>query len=114
MTFSPNADGTLQLITDGGGGFGAYQGKWNGSIYIDLFGILAENSVSYKSGATRANVNLVNILTAGSEASTTSLILKDETTTLSITSNVIPEPASLLLMVGTTSFLAFCRRRFIG
>lgn len=113
MTFSPNADGTYELITDGGGGFGSYQGEWEGFIYIDLFGILADNSVSFVSGATHADVNLVNILTAGSEASTSSLIQKDVTTTLTITSDVIPEPASLLLLAGSTSFLAFIRRRFI-
>jgi hypothetical protein len=114
MTFSPNADGTFELVTDGGGGFGSYLGGWDGSIYIDLFGILADNSVDYVSGVTHANLSLVNVLTAGSEESTSSLIQKDLTTTLSITSDVIPEPASLLLMVGTTLGLAFSRRRFVG
>lgn len=119
MTFSPNADGTFELITDGGGGssfFNPYQGAWDGTIYIDLFEVLDNHSVPYNAGGgvTLANLSLENILTADSESGTSSFIQKKVQSDFTITSNIIPEPASLLLMVGTTSFFAFFRRRFIG
>ncbi|HSR87882.1 MAG TPA: hypothetical protein VLL07_02920, partial [Pontiella sp.] len=99
MHFAPNADGRFELITDGGtpSFFAPYQGVWNGSIYINLSDILTGNSVSYVNGATYANVYLDNILAAGSEPGTSALINAKFQNNLSITSEVIPEPSSLIL-----------------
>lgn len=109
MTFSPEASGTFLL---GAGPF--TQGIWDGSIYLDVLGMLDDESINYIDGVTRMNVKVDNILVAYSEAGTSALIKKKDLTGFTITSDVIPEPASLVLILGTTSGLAFVRRRFIG
>jgi hypothetical protein len=113
MPISPNEDGTFQLITDGGEGL-IYQDVWSGSVYINLNDILTGNSVGYVNGATYANVFLENILIAGSESGTYSLINKKLQNGFSITSEIIPEPASLVLMVGTGSLIVYVRRKIHG
>lgn len=117
MPISPNADGTFEFLTDGGGSaslFNPYQEAWSGSVYIDLNDILTGNSVSYVNGATYANVFLENILTAGSEPGTAALINKKLQNGFSITSEIIPEPNSLILIGGTGSLLLYLRRRIHG
>ena len=119
LTFSPKADGSFEFLTDGGGSapaFNPYQAEWIGTMYIDLGDILDNNSISYAAGggATLASVDVANILTAGSEDGTSSFIQKKYQSQFTVTSDVIPEPASALLIVGSTTFLAFFRRRFIG
>lgn len=110
MTFSPNADGTFQLVTDGGGG-PVYNGIWDGSVDIDLLGILDDNSIGYLFGVTKLSVSLDNTLVAGSEANTSSEIRKKEFEGFSITAEGIPEPSSILLM-GTSVFgLLIIKRR---
>jgi hypothetical protein len=119
LTLAPKADGTFEFLTDGGGSasvFNPYQGEWGGTVYIDLGDILDNNSIPYSpgGGATLASVNIENILTAGSEVGTSSFIQKKYSSEFTVTSDVVPEPASALLIAGSTAFLAFFRRRFIG
>lgn len=106
--FTPNADGTVDLSTDG-----SVSGMiWDGSIYIDLEQILKDEGISYSLGVTHASVNLDNWLEADSEAGTYSSIQKKDAEAFTVTA--IPEPASLVLIMGTTSLFIFLRRRFIG
>jgi hypothetical protein len=106
MNFSPNTDGTRQLVTDGAGG-----GIWSGSVLIDINAYLATNNIP--GFATRVDVDLNNVLSAYSEDGTSSLIAKKDFDS-ALTVDIIPEPASLVLVLGATSLIAFVRRRFIG
>ena len=117
MTFNPNANGTVLYNTDLGGVgsvFSPAQTEWDGSIYIDLNSILDENFTSYIDGVTRVSFNIDNVLIAATETGTSAFITKKQVGGFSVTSDVIPEPASLVLILGTTSGLAFIRRRIIG
>ena len=112
MTFSPNADGTFQW-TDGPGGFGTYTAFWDGSIYIDFDQMLSNKFMSAESGVTGVKLNIDNWLYAQSEAGTSAEIAKKGANAFSVTSDVVPEPASAVLLVGTVSLLTFIRRKFI-
>jgi len=108
MTFSPNADGTFNHSAP------FTQGLWDGSIYLDVLSMLDDEGISYVDGVTRMSVNLDNILVAYASAGGTSFIKKKDLTGFTVTSEVVPEPASLVLILGTTCSLAFVRRRVIG
>lgn len=106
--FSPNPNGTFELLTDN-----SPSGLiWDGDIYLPFADML--DGLVYTDGVTLANVNLANILVADSEAGSYANIHKKEAGGLSITSDVIPEPASAVLLIGTASLLTFIRRRIIG
>jgi hypothetical protein len=111
-----NPGGTVLYVSDLGGSgsfFTPAQEVWNGSIYIDLNDILDENFTSYVDGVTRVSFNIDNVLTAGTEAGTSAFITKKQAGGFSVTSDVVPEPASAVLLVGTASLLGVIRRRFI-
>lgn len=110
MPISPNEDGRFELITDGGG-VPIYENLWSGAIHINIDDILTNKNISYVGGATFLNVYFENILMAGSESGTSSLINKKLQNGFSITSEIIPEPSSLLLMVCTGSLIAYIRRK---
>ena len=110
MTFSPEASGTFLL-----GAGPLTQGGWDGSIYLDALSMLDNEGISYNpngGGVTKMNVKVDNILVAYSEIGTSALIKKKNATGFTVTSEVIPEPASLVLIAGTGLFCAFIRRRF--
>lgn len=120
MTFSSpstsGTDGTVLYVSDLGGAgtfFSPAQTVWDGSIYIDLNDILDEEFTSYTSGVTRVSFNIDNVLLAASETDTTAFITKKQAGGFSVTSDVVPEPASAVLLVGTASLLGVIRRRFI-
>lgn len=108
MTFSPNADGTVMHSAP------FTQGVWDGDIYLDVLSMLTTEGISYVDGVTRMSVNLDNILVAYASPGGSSLIKKKDLTGFTVTSDVIPEPASLVLILGATSGLSFIRRRFVG
>ena len=109
MTFTPNADGTVNHSAP------FTQGVWDGDIYLNVLSMLDAEGISSVDGVTRMSVNLDNILVAYASPSGTSLIKKKDLTGFTVTSEVvIPEPASLVLILGTTCSLAFVRRRVIG
>jgi len=107
MSFNPREDGTWEFGTDGP----AIGKFWDGSIFLDFASMLGYPG---SGGATLANVSLENVLIANADAASTASIQKQNTDGLSITADVIPEPASIVLLMGATSFLAFIRRRIIG
>jgi hypothetical protein len=108
MTFSPNADGTFALGTDGGGG-PLYQGIWDGCVEVDLLGLLDDNNYDYLFGATKASVNLDNTLVALSENGTSAFIAKKDFSGFSITT--IPEPNSIFLMSISVIGIVTIKRR---
>lgn len=111
MTFSPSADGSFQLSNLGGPG---YNSGWTGSMEIDLDGLLTSFGVPFINGATQVDVKLDNTLTTLSQEGTEAFIAKKDFKGFSVTSEVIPEPASAVMLIATTSGLVFVRRRFIG
>ncbi len=110
MDFNPREDGTWEFGTDGP----AIGKSWDGSVFLNFAGMLTGNGYTESDGTTLANVSLENVLIANADAASTASIQKRNTDGLSITADVIPEPASIVLIVGATSFLAFIRRRIIG
>jgi len=108
MTFTPNADGTFALGTDGGGG-PLYQGIWTGCVEIDVTSLLDESNIDYIFGATKVSVDLDNTLVALSEAGTQAFIAKKDFSGFSVT--VIPEPNSIFLISMSLSGLVFIKRR---
>ena len=108
MEFDPNTDGKHELVTDGAGG-----GLWSGSVEVDINAALVLNGYAETDRATQVAVDLNNVLTAYSEDGTSSLIAKKDFD-VGMTVEIIPEPASLALVLGATSLIAFVRRRFIG
>jgi hypothetical protein len=107
MDFNPNTDGTFELVTDGAGG-----GIWSGSVLVDINAALVENGYSASDRATRVDVDLNNVLTAYSENGTSSLIAKKDFD-VGMSVEIIPEPASIILLLGASSILGFVRRFFI-
>jgi hypothetical protein len=108
LTFTPSG-GNYGLATDGGG-LPIYHTQWTGSLAVNLPQILTNASVPFAVGATNISVDLVNLLTARSQAGTDALINKHDFGGLSITA-IIPEPASALLFaVGLVGCLAGGRR----
>jgi hypothetical protein len=108
MQFSTNTDGTYELVTDGAGG-----GMWFGSLQVDINAALVENGYSASDRATRVDVDLNNVLTAFSEDGTSSLIAKKDFD-VGFTVDIIPEPASAVMLAGASALIAFVRRRFVG
>jgi hypothetical protein len=108
LTFTPSG-GTYGLSTDGGG-LPIYHTQWTGSLSVNLSQILTTAGVSFVGGATNVSVDVVNLLTARSQAGTEALINKHDFGGLSITA-IIPEPASgVLLAVGLAGVLLTGRR----
>ncbi len=87
---------------------------WDGNIDIDIDQILLDNEVNYEFGATEVHITLDNIMYAASEVGTTATIKKKDADGFTITAVSVPEPASVVLLLGTTSGLVFIRRRIIG
>jgi len=84
---------------------------WSGSADLDFDAIITGAGQSYIDGATWVSIELANIMYAGSEAGTFSQIKKKDGNGFAITSVVVPEPASLALLVGASSAIGFIRRR---
>ncbi len=108
MLFSPNANGTFDLV--GAGGPPLASGIWTGSIIVDLDSALTQANVPYGLGATKVSVALDNTLTAISEQTTQAFIAKKDAKGLSIT--VVPEPTSVALaFLGLVGMSLTMRRR---
>jgi hypothetical protein len=108
LTFTPSG-GTYGLATDGGG-LPIFNTQWTGSLTVNLPQILTSAGVPFTVGASNVSVDLVNLMTARSQAGTDALINKHDFGGLSITA-IIPEPASgVLLAAGLAGvFLSFRR-----
>jgi hypothetical protein len=91
LTFTPSS-GTYGLASDGGG-LPIFHTNWSGSRSLNVSQILTNSGVSFTMGATNVSIDLVNTLTASSEADTNSLISKKD---FGVT--VVPEPGSLALV----------------
>lgn len=111
MSFSPNADGTFSLLSDGGGSANV-QGNWSGSVNVDLNALLDSSGIDYEYGATKVSINLDNTLVAISEQGTYAYIAKKDFSALSVT--VIPEPATFsMLAIGSALLVSARRKRFL-
>jgi hypothetical protein len=109
LTFTPSG-GTFGLATDGGG-LPIFHTQWTGSLAVNLPQILTNAGVPFAFGATNVSVDLVNLVSARSQAGTDALINKHDFGGLSITA-IIPEPASgVLLAVGLAGCLLAVRRQ---
>jgi hypothetical protein len=113
MTFTPS-DGDYDIVNDGLGA-NRYHTNWQGSVFIDIMGMLddavANNIIpGYVNGATKISINMDNTLTALSEAGTFTVIAKKDAGGVSITVN-IPEPSSILLASASLLAVGLVRRR---
>jgi hypothetical protein len=117
LTFTPSG-GDYGLASDGGG-LPVFHTQWSGTLAVNVAQILTSAGVSFTRGATNASVDLVNLLSARSQAGTQAVINKHDFGGLSITVNQpgggggpdIPEPASVLLAVaGLAGWLVAGRR----
>lgn len=114
-TITPDANGWFDMYSHGP----SSAKPWTGSVYIDFNQILIDQGYSFTDGVTHAYVALNNVLTTSSKIDelgnySTSTIQKKDASGFSVTADVIPEPASLVLIMGTTSLFMFIRRRLIG
>jgi hypothetical protein len=117
LAFTPSG-GDYGLASDGSG-LPAFHTQWTGSLAVNVAQIVANSGLTPALGATSVSVNLVNLLSARSEAGTQAVINKHDFGGLSITVNQpgggggpeIPEPASgLLAMAGLAGWLSAGRR----
>lgn len=111
MTFTPSG-GDFDQLNDGGGG-PLFSSNWSGGALIEVGAILAANGFSGET-ATKVNINLDNVLSALSEDGTVATIAKKDADISGLTievMEVIPEPSSLLLSLGSLLVLAGARRR---
>jgi hypothetical protein len=112
MVFSANSDGTFEYLTDGLGAE-PYQSTWTGSLGIDIANVhLPAVGIFGAQGANSLTVSLDNIETASSEIGSSSEIYKKFAGGFTVSSETIPEPASVVLIAATTSLMIFVRRRF--
>jgi hypothetical protein len=96
IPFSPSG-GTFGLGTDGGGG-PIFSSGWSGSLTVNTNALLTAAGVPFRTGATKINVNMDNILSALSQTATSALIAKKNANGIVITVNV-PEPGTFALAV---------------
>jgi hypothetical protein len=117
LAFTPSG-GSYGLASDGGG-LPIYHTQWSGSLSVNVAQILASEGLTPTLGATKVSVDLVNLLSARSQAGTTAIINKQDFGGLSITVNQpggggdpeIPEPsAAILLGMGLAGGFAANRR----
>jgi hypothetical protein len=104
LTFTPSG-GTYGLASDGGG-LPIFHTNWSGSMSLNVSQILTNSAVPFTMGATSVSIDMVNTLTASSEAGTNSLISKKD---FGVT--VVPEPDSLAL-VALAVIMGIGRTRF--
>jgi len=103
LSFTPS--GGDYLLTTDGGGLPFFNTAWAGSLGVNVAGILTAEAVPFTLGASKISIDLVNTLTAASEAGTHSLISKEDFGGISIAVNQpgggggpeIPEPNALVL-----------------
>lgn len=96
------------------GGLFATSDDWGASIVFDMATILSDNFIAgYTNGVTKVHITVDNQLSAAAYPGSEALIKKKHTGGLTITADVVPEPASAVLLVGTTTLLGVIRRRFI-
>jgi hypothetical protein len=117
LVFSPNADGTFELVTDAGLGLSSL--PWNGNQLVDIQGALVSHNISFDKGATKISIDLDNGLIAQSESGTLALIDKKDFGGLAVTVNMGsgggpngPEPTSLVLAALGFAGMTFGRRYF--
>ena len=108
LDFSPG-DGTYEKITDGAG----TQIAWAGSILVDVDALLAQQGYTVNDHATKVSIDLNNELSAFSEAGTIASIAKKDFD-VGVSIEVIPEPASIAMLLGASSLIVLARRRFIS
>jgi len=89
-------------------------GLWSGDVNFDIGQIITDAGQTYEMGATWVSVVLDNIMLASSEAGTISQIKKKDANGFTVTSYVVPEPASMALLVGASSAIVFVRRRLLA
>jgi hypothetical protein len=92
LTFNPSG-GTYGLASDGGG-LPIFHTEWSGSLSLNVSQILTNSGVPFMQGATSVSIDLVNTLTATSQADTNALIGKKD---FGVSVVPIPEPATLAL-----------------
>ena len=103
LAFTPSG-GDYFLTTDGGG-LPLFHTSWTGSLAVNVAQILTSEGVPFTLGASKISIDLVNTLTAASEAGTSSLISKKDFGGISVAVNrpgggggpEIPEPSCLAL-----------------
>jgi hypothetical protein len=105
LSFTPSG-GTYGLVSDGGG-LPIYHTQWTGSLAVNVSQILTAEAVPFALGATDVSIDIVNTLTATSEAGTQSLIAKKDFGAVAIT---VPEPGTGLLAGLAIAGLAVSRR----
>ncbi len=93
LTFTPSG-GTYGLATDAGG-LPIFHTNWTGSLALNVAQILTTESVPFSFGATNVSIDLVNTISARSEAGTNSLIGKKD---FGVTVVPIPEPSTFVLL----------------
>lgn len=103
LAFSPSG-GDYGLVSDGGG-LPFFHTPWSGSLALNIAQILTQEGIPFTLGASKISIDLVNTLSAHSEAGTHALISKKDFGGISVTVNRpgggggpdIPEPASVVL-----------------
>ncbi len=107
MSFQPKASGEILLSEAALGPF------WQGSLSVDVNATVAAHpDYDASDKATKVSINIDNILKASSEAGTSALIAKKNVVN-GFTIEIIPEPASVLLLTSAFAGIVFARRRFL-
>jgi hypothetical protein len=108
MTFLPKASGEILLSEEALGPF------WQGSLTFDInAAVAAHPDYDASDKATRVSININNILKASSELGTTASIAKKNVIN-GFTVEIIPEPASVLLLTSAFAGIVIVRRRFVS
>ncbi len=79
---------------------------WSNGLVVDLAAVLVANQIEFDLGVTKAEIVIDNTLQAFSQVGTTAYIAKKDFT---ITTHMVPEPASMVLM--SMGLLCVLRRR---
>lgn len=106
---------SFNFADDTPGNPGVLGSPWSNSLFVDLGAALFSNGISYTSGVTKAEVTINDSLAAVSEPSTIAEIVKKDFTIIPggdlDPDRVVPEPASLGLVLLGAGLMAVRRRR---